>query len=148
MHYPEHQMQLPDTDARRRATLLVALVTVGVIAALVTIERSMGSTANLTREEIDMAMGGLGFTLQVLAAGSGLLLFTMSAWLLRTSYNAWSSERFPPAGTQVIRATEILTGAAARRKATMGFLLAGFVAISGLVSIFTLWKIAESMTAM
>ncbi len=148
MHYPEHQMQLPDTDARRRAILLVALLTVGGIAALVTIERSLGITANLTREEIDMAMGGLGFTLQVLAAGSGLLLFTMSAWLLRTSYNAWSSERFPPAGTQVIRATEILTGAAARRKATIGFLLAGFVAISGLVSVFMLWKIAESMTAM
>ncbi len=147
MHFQEHRMQLPDTDARRRAMFLVSLITVGGIAALVTIERSLGITTNLTREEIDTAMGGLEFTLQILAIGSALLLFSMSVWLVRMSHKAWTTEQFPPAGTQVIRATEVLTGAAARRKAIFGFLFAGFVAISGVVSAIMLWGIAESMTA-
>ena len=110
-----------------------------------TIEHSLGSASTMTPEETASVLGNLGTVLKVIAVGIVMLLLVLASTIVRMSMATLSSGRFPPPGVQVLRATKVMNGTSARRKALLGFVLAGLVVAAALVAAATLWNIASSL---
>ncbi|HSG82129.1 MAG TPA: hypothetical protein VLC48_07760 [Gemmatimonadota bacterium] len=142
-------VQKPDRGAKRRATELVILIALLGTLAFLSVDRYLdGMSVELREGDPGQVAHQLGSTLRLVAAGLGLLVFLMAGWLFRLARLVSKSGRFPPPGTRVIYETPVLTGAAARHKAYIGYALAAVLLFAGLVGTFLLWRVTESLLAL
>jgi hypothetical protein len=143
------KVETPDEGEKVRAVLLVALVLALGALAFVLVDRYLdGIGTRLHREEPERVAHQLAATLRLVAAGLALLVLIMAGWLFRFARKISKSGRFPPPGSRVIYDTPVITGAAARHKAYIGYTLSAILFFAGVVATVLLWRVTDSLLAL
>lgn len=95
--------------------------------------------------EPERSAGRIVLVLMVAAALLAVPLLVAATLMWRFAERINRAERFPPPGTAVVRDTEVLTGAPARRRALVLKAFSVFFAIAAVVVPVSMWRIAQSL---
>jgi len=130
-----------DPAYRMRIVILVLLLVAVGAGAIVWLERTWASIDPGTVDP-----DAVQEVLTIAPVFLGLPLLILSLWLARFSFRVRREERFPPEGVKVIRDTQLVTGAAARLRARIGFVLAFLFATLGVFVPLFFWMVIQVVT--
>lgn len=113
---------------RQRAVLLgVALFLALAVRGVHEIGAAFDTIRALTRTEPEMARRQILSVLDVFVYGMAALMAVMGLYLTVQGIRIVRAGRFPPLGARVVTDTRVLRGSSARRRAWMGWGLAGIL---------------------
>lgn len=140
------EIQRADPRARRKALVIVALTTCLGLALVPLVNGYFQALSGIAGGEPRDAVRALTTALAAVGGMGVALALGAAAWLARLCNRIRAEERFPPRGVAVLRDTPVLRGGAARRRAFTGFVLAGFLALSGVGLALVLWRLVAHLT--
>ncbi len=142
-----NQVLIADKKLRRGALGLVIALGVLGLAAIYMLEQFLQGIQELTKESPEEALERFGAFLRAFLAVVSISLILISGWVARFSLKALHAKQFPPPRTRVIRDTRVIYGAQARRKATLGLVLAAILAVCGVLLPWQGWSVYRVLGA-
>ncbi len=87
------------------------------------------------------ALRRFGTFMLVGSSAAALLCVGTAAYVARICGLALRAERFPPPGVPTVREVRVMRGTSAKRMAAVGMVLAGVLALAGLVLPLMVWRL-------
>lgn len=139
------EIQRADPGARRRAAIVV-VVAMGVGAVIILqFEELTRALDDSAAGNYDRAIGRLVALLKLVAGSMALTLFLFAVWLWRLSARVHAAGRFPPPGHVVVRDVRVLKGAAALRRARVGYAVSVLLLIGAVAVPVLIWRVIVSI---
>lgn len=134
------EIQAADPRVRRRVLILLAVATLVGLLGIVEIEEWLHRLRQDAAANPGDAVEDAARLLRLMAAAISFSLAGLGLVIARFSWRVLCAERLPPPASPVIVDTRVVVGAAARRRAYVGFALAASLGAFAVILPYLLWR--------
>lgn len=143
----DDEVQRADPATRRRALIYLTLATVVGLVGIGGVEEWLQHLREEAAEDPHAAADKAARVVTVLGAVISASVFGLALVVARLSWRVLSAGRFPPPGAHLTVNTRIVLGAAARRRAYAGLLIASVLAALAVLLPYFLWRTLYTLTS-